>query len=242
MKAVHLTEIIGSPELAGYTYGGTLYYTESGTFDKTDYPGLRAIFVRMVGGGGGGGGADTTAAAQTAVAPGGGSGAYAEALIMANDLADSEAVTVGAGGAGGVGASATGGGGGGDSILDTISGEVRAEGGDGGVHATSATGTRGFPGANPGTPAGSAGDFILQGEGGKNSRSNTGGIITEFGYGGSSAYGVGGQAANSNTGASGNAGTGYGAGGAGGFNYPSQGSTRNGGAGTDGVVIVELLY
>src|SRR5690606_1045796 len=86
----------------GYTYGGTVYFTSSGTFDKGDYPGLKAIMVEMVGGGGGAGGSAATGANQTAAAPGGGAGAYARSFILESDLASSEAVTVGTGGAGGV--------------------------------------------------------------------------------------------------------------------------------------------
>src|SRR5690606_34295960 len=86
---------------AGYVYGGTVYFTSSGTFTKADYPGLRAVRVKVQAGGGGGGGAAGTSPGEEAAAAGGGGGEYAESFIPASGLSAAETITVGTGGSGG---------------------------------------------------------------------------------------------------------------------------------------------
>lgn len=81
----------------------TLYYHESGTFQKAAYPGLAFIEIELVGGGGGGAGAKAAASGHCCIAAGGGAGHYLRKRIAAAALGESESVTIGAGGAGGVG-------------------------------------------------------------------------------------------------------------------------------------------
>ena len=116
---------------AGYVAGDPVYYDIGGSysFAKGDFPGAVAFRVQVQGAGGGGGGADITAAAQVSAGGGGGGGGYAESLVPVSDLDTSEALTVGAGGTGSAGASGTVGG---DSVFDTIPGELRGVGGNGG--------------------------------------------------------------------------------------------------------------
>lgn len=239
-------ELIGGVGVAfdtpGYLYGGAVYYTSSGTFDKGDYPGLRAVMVEMVGGGGGGGGAATTGANQASAGAGAGAGAYARAFVLESDLASSEAVTVGAGGDGAVGTT-TAATAGADSVFDTISGEVRADGGSAGATSTAGTGSLGFAGAAGGSVANSSGDLVIEGGAGQMGRRfGNPCFITNFGYGGDSMFGQGGRPPNSNTGGSGGAGQGYGSGGGAGYNYENQGTARHGGDGAPGIVIVHLYY
>lgn len=223
--------------VTGYLFGGTVEYTTSGTFSKDVlYRNLRAVKVKVQGGGGGGGSAATTGAGQMSIGGGGAGGGYAEAFILASDLAASEAVTVGAAGTGGT----TGAGGaGGDSVFDTISGEVRGAGGGGGPRIAAAT--NGVSASTGG--AGSGGDLNIDGQSvrckflvGQTLMGMDGGVShlgKRVGVSGASNVGIAGGGASGNS---------YGAGGGGGFNSASQGSTRNGGAGSQGIVIVELYY
>src|SRR5690554_4461446 len=65
--------------------------------------GLKYVRVTVVGGGGGGGGAGATTASQRSAGKGGAAGGAAIKMIAADDLGDTEIVTVGAGGSGGAG-------------------------------------------------------------------------------------------------------------------------------------------
>ena len=58
--------------------------------------------------------------------------------------------------------------------------------------------------------------------------------------GGASFLGHAGRSATTNAGSGGVVGVPYGGGGGGGYNYPSQGTDRNGAVGADGIVIVHL--
>lgn len=227
-----LTSVLARADL-GFNYFTTEYYTANDTFTKADYAGLKAIRVRMVGGGGAGGGSATTGAGLGSFGNGGNGGSFAEAWILAADLAATEAITVGAGG---TGASGTTGGTGGDSIFDTISGEVRAAGGVGGATAAaSATSTVGTPGSN----GSSTGDFTLHGgrdcSGWRPASGADGGW---GGAGGSSQYA--GATHLRVDAVDGVAGLAYGGGGTGTYNNDSQGSARTGGNGAAGIVIVEV--
>ena len=233
--------IIAAP---GYLYGGEVVYTANGTFDKADYTvggvPLRAIKVKCQGGGGGGGGCAATSSTEYAVSGSGAGGGYAESFILVSDLATSEAVTVGQGGNGGAAGNNTGTGGT-DSIFDTISGEVRADGGNGGAgSAVIANTVASFTGqASPGTAIGNI--LAITGEFGS-ARIGVGtGSTSHFGMpgrGGNSFLGHGGAYGSNNTG--GHAG-GKGAGGGATRNAASQ-AARAGGNGSDGVVIVTLYY
>lgn len=223
---------------AGFTFGGTVYFTSSGTFTKADYPGLRAVKVKVQGGGGGGGEALATNTVEVAAGDGGGAGGYAEAIVQAASLGATETVTIGAGGAGGTGgnsavaggtssfgshASATGGAPGGSTRTGTQT-VVRRDDILGGV--------------------GTAGDLLLPGGngGGGFVSDNTVTDRANGGHGGNSQFGEGGRSFNSgNSGAAGEAGRGFGSGGSGACNSVSQ-PARAGGAGADGIVIVELFF
>lgn len=241
MQSIYQNEIIGSPVYEGLSLGGILYYTTPGadTFDKGDYPGLRAVIVECQGGGGGSGGAAATTGSQNAAGGGGHGGGYARSLILATDLDESEAVTVGARGAA-AGAGGFNGGAGGDSIFDTISGEVRGVGGSGGVHVPLLA----FPAlATPGGTAGAGGTGDVIHYGGSPTtiiavalnnliRSCGGGSYFSSGVVNRTAAVVSANAEQSNW---------PGVGATGPQNGSSQ-SARAGAAGGPGIVIVTLLY
>lgn len=215
-----------------YFYGGTIYYTSSGTFDKADYPGLRAIEVECQAGGGAGGGAPSTAGGQISVGAPGGGGCYARSFILVSDLDTTEAVTVGAGG---TGASGTTGGDGNSSSFDTISGEVSATGGGGGGVIAAGNTDAAVVGGNGGQSG--VGDIVIGGH----SAPATYRLLASAAVsnsGGNSFLGSGGTRVSSNT--AGNPGV-QGGGGSGTVNGASQ-SARTGAAGGDGVVIVHLHY
>lgn len=144
----------------GYLFQQRIIYTVSGTFTKASFPGLRAIRVVCQGGQGQGGGCAATAAGENSVGGGGGAGSWAESFITAANLDAVEAVTVGPGGSG-AGAGAPGNNGG-DSIFDTIPSEVRGVGGVGGGlgAATTAINTSGAGGAGANT---GTGDRVIPG-------------------------------------------------------------------------------
>src|SRR5690606_1523757 len=142
---------------SAYLYMGTLYYTSNGTFRKADYPGLRAVFVRMVGGGGAGGGAPNTSAGQSSGGDGGGGGGYREALIPAEALADEESVVVGQGG---IGVARWDGGDGGPSSFGS---HMTAGGGGGGIARAATSAVIKYPGSNNGGGGGAGAGFGVRG-------------------------------------------------------------------------------
>lgn len=222
-----------------YGLRGVVAFTSTGTFTKATYPYLRAVRVRLVGGGGGSGGAATTSAGQGAAGSGGGGGEYVESsMIAASSLGATVTVTVGAGGAGDSGSdNAAAGGQSSFGVLWT------AEGGSPGVRGTAtAAGNACVAGAAGGT-GGTGGVFRVRG----------GDSPPSFAYGSRAARSPGGgsylspaSAASAATTASGLDGAAanstfcYGVGASGGVNTASQATGRNGAAGSDGIVIVEL--
>jgi hypothetical protein len=206
----------------GYLYQQTVYYTSSGSFVKADYPGLRAIRVRMVGGGGGGSGASASTIQSGA---GGGGGDYSESFIT--DIAGLDAsvvVTRGSGGAGSANnAVATAGGD--SSFGSTI---VVAKGGREGQ----------INGFFPGPPTGSVGNLTFNGDQGV-----PGGLVgsdVQAGAGGSSALGSGGPGRRAGTSSVGSSGLLFGGGGSGGKNQNTA-SDQAGGAGANGIVIIDVF-
>jgi len=147
-------------------------FTSSGTYTKP--AGLKAAWVRLVGGGGGGG---AGSGAGSIFGGGGGGGGYAEELLAAASIGATETVTRGAGGAGG-GTNGSGVSGGTSSFGALLS----ATGGTGG------TGTAGGAGGAGGL--GSGGNLNVKGQGG-----DTAGATTDTAPGGSSALGGGGTTA-----------------------------------------------
>jgi hypothetical protein len=216
---------------AGFQFAETVYFTSNGTFAKATYPWLRAIRVRLVGGGGGGGGAATTGVSQVANGSSGGGGAYAESLITdIVGLASSVTVTVGSGGAGGA-AGANAGTAGGNSSFGAL---VSANGGNAGTGGTAFSVYVNIPSAGA---TSATGDLVIRGSDGEVA---TVPVASQglSGAGGSSFLG---STRSGNFDSNGHAGRLYGSGASGTLNRESQATARAGGAGADGIVIVELF-
>jgi hypothetical protein len=224
----------------GYRYVETIYYTSSGTFVKANYPWLKAIRVRLVGGGGGGGGSVATGAGQFNANGGGGGGGYAESFIT--DIAGLPAsidVTRGAGGAAGTTAGASGGTGG-DSVFLTLTGFA----GRGGTSLGPGTGLFfGFGGENSSAAGqGSGGDINSPGSPGTLSVGWTPSNNRNWGgSGGNSVLGLG-ASRNADNGSLPANRTTPGPGGGGAGRALSQNQPAGaGGAGGNGIVIVDLF-
>ena len=146
----------------GYAAGEPIYYTADGSLAKGSFPGAIAFLIECQAGGGGSGGTSVTTAGQVAVAGPGAGGEYARSIVPASDLDVTEAVTVGQGGAAAI--VAGNGGAGGDSVVDTISDEIRAIGGGfggpGSVVSTFPTST----GAPGGAGTGGKGQLLVPGD------------------------------------------------------------------------------
>ena len=211
-------------------------FTSSGTFSKGDYPWARYAFVTCVGGGGGGAGAAATGSGQAACGGGGGGGAFAQSLLDLSDLDDDETVTVGGGGSGGAGAS--NGAWGGDTSFGS---HVVADGGAGGgyVNATASFPSGSLTGSG-GRRSNSTGDLLSGGDGGSFGVvfGATSANQVYGGAGGGSALAGGAESRRANEDAL--AGDGPGGGGSGAGNLESQ-SAKDGGDGSDGIVIIDLI-
>ena len=217
----------------GYLYAGTIYYTSSGNFVKADpfgtgNIGLRAIRVRCVGAGGGGGGSGT----DKRGASGGGGGGYAESFIT--DIAGLDAsvtVTRGAGGAGGAAGNNNGSAGGASSFGSL----VIAAGGGFGPHPD-----QDFPVGGEGGLS-NTGQLVIDGSGGGASVGVGDGNPQPSGHGGSSHMGGGapGSARLNGLTTNGIVGRRYGGGGGGGVRWNV--ADAPGGAGADGIVIVDCF-
>ncbi|HLV58040.1 MAG TPA: hypothetical protein VKY81_04105 [Natronosporangium sp.] len=218
----------------GYQLINRIVYTSSGSFDKTAYPGLRAVHVEVQAGGGGGGGTNATDSGEAGVSGGGGGGEYRRGLILAASLSDSTTVTVGSGGTGGSNGSNNGSAGGNSSFGS----HVVAVGGGGGDSNDVGGGALIATGGNGGS-GGSGGYLAITGSDGSNGF-RAGGAVTGGPNGGASHLGGSQRSAGTTTGASGGTGQSFGGGGAGGYNNASQGVSRSGGNGAAGIVIVEV--
>lgn len=223
-------------ETTGYRLFTTLYYDVAGSvtpFTKASYSGFKAARVRLVGGGGGGGGAAVTSATQISLGSGGGGGCYAESFLLSAAIATSVNVNVGSGGAGGVGAAGSNG-------TNSSFGALVIGGGGLGGNIDTTTGQNGVAGG-----AGSAsgtGQVIIPGGDGNNARSESVAIATESPAGGSSFFSGGTRTSSATTaGSNGFLGRNYGAGGSGAMNDSSEVDVRTGGAGSGGLVIVEVF-
>jgi hypothetical protein len=230
LSARHPVSVLGSDGL-GLGLRQIVKFTASSTFVPGDYPWLRAIRIRLVGGGGAGAGTPAVGAAQFSFALSGHAGGYAEALVLAGDLAASETVTVGAAG---VGASGVSGGDGGTTSFGT---HAAATGGDGG-RAMSADSTSAIPSVylNSGSPGtGTVGDLRFRGGDGGDAVIPGGGSIGLAAPGGASHFASGPAMVLEAVGAAGT----FGAGGGGIRSYVSEPAYR-GGDGGKGHIIVEL--
>jgi hypothetical protein len=233
-------QVISTSATSAYSFVQTLYFTSSGSFTKETYPWLRAIKVKTVGGGGGGAGAGATAAGEINVGGAGGGATTAESFITdIAGLASSVTVTVGAGGSGGVGL-ANGTQGGESSFGDGEAYEVSAEGGNFGSTISVGSVPRITGNGGPSQQNG-IGDIIIPGSSGvpRSMQNSSAGVVLRPG-GGFSSMGMGADGGTSVSGSNGSAGFKYGAGGNGGMNTQNQATARTGGAGTDGIVIIEL--
>lgn len=205
------------------------YYTSNDTWSKQSD--LKYIIVEVQAGGGGGGGA-AGVGGQGGAGSGGGAGGYSRRKITTGSLASSVSVTVGGGGSGGTAGNNAGTDGGNSSFGALATASAGTAGGGGASSATD-----GISGAAQGSGGASAsGDVNVTGQGGgKGFRLIQAGM---GGRGGNSTLGIGGAEAASS--ADGNPGTGYGSGGAGGAT--NSATSKAGGNGMGGVVIVYEYY
>lgn len=223
----------------GYRLVSRIEHTSSpAPFVKADYPWLRAIRVICVGGGGGGGGAALTAAAQNAIGQAG-CGAYTAETFITDiaSLAASETLTVGVGGnAGGAGAA---GGVGGNTSFGTLC--VGRGGNAGGAGAASALNS--FVTGPSSFATGSVGDIIYPGSSsGPRHYAYAASVVKPLPGGSVVSPGpTTAQGITSTSSAGGVPGTAvFGVGGYPGVNAQSQAAAVAGGAGSSGLMIVEL--
>lgn len=217
--------------LAGgnFIYAGTLYFTESGTFTKAEYPELTAIAVEVVGGGGSGGGCEATAAGERAESGGAGGGGYSKKDILVDELEDIETITVGKGAAG-----ATAGLAGNDGETSSFGIHLSAEGGKGGALGNATSNISAASGGNGGVPTG--GDLNIPGGEGGNGRV-IGGTFARANFGGGAHLAP--SVVSIGTTTPGRAGRGYGGGSSGSRNFATQ-DAQSSVEGADGIVIVTL--
>lgn len=210
--------------------GSIVTFNASGTFTKASYPGLRGVKVTVVGSGGNGGRANATGPTISNGA-GGGSGGVDGGYLDASSLLASETVTVAAGGSG-----QNAGGDGLDGATSSFGAHYSATGGGGGTAGSTSLGI---------AAGGSAGSGSLaDGSKGQIGYALTiGSTDVNFHMGDGAASAMSADARNSHSGSSaGAAGRFPGGGGAGGCRHTSGAGFQDGGAGADGVVIVELYY
>jgi hypothetical protein len=233
----------------GYRLLGRIVYTSDDTFEKSDFPGLRAIDVQVQAPGHGAGGAgDHNAVGQITVAGGGGAGNYARSTLTADQLGTAESVTIGSPGQGGASRDNPGTMGGAAQFGSLVVAATGGTGGEGGQRGDEYRVS--FGGSVNATAIGNCvGDIIVpgaQGGAGHGFGSGTsGGSYVVAGAGAQSLFGTGGFAyvtRSNNDGSNGNAGRGFGAGGSGACAIGSGWSGVNlaGGDGAPGIVIVKL--
>lgn len=191
--------------------------------------GARTVWVRVQGGGGAGGGA-VGGSGTIACGGSGGAGGFSESWYNADDLTSSVSITIGAGGSGTVG------GNGGNGGVSQFGSYMTANGGTGGQVGAATTGTN-SAGAGVGGTASGGNQTNFQGENG-NIGQVLNGSATFFQRGGSSALGSGGAAAVTTSG-NGDPARGWGSGGG---NALANTTSRAGGAGSQGTIIVITFF
>ena len=224
--------------LTGYVFVQTLYYTANNTFVKANYPWLRAIRVKAIGGGGGGGGAIATGASQFAAGGGGSGGDYVETFFTnITGMGSTLDIIIGTGANGSTGSAVAGSGG-----TTQLGGIVLAGGGTGGTGGavqTAFSTTQGGAGSTAASPWISGQTLTVPGApGSPGIAGGTANSAVAGGIGGASFLASGGPSVSA--GSNGANGLGYGAGGGGATNPPSQATARTGGSGIQGILIVEL--
>lgn len=215
------TQLATTAFVSGISSPTVQVYTTTGSNSWAKPANLKHIIVRCLGAGGGGG-ATVIAAGGTSGGGGGAAGGYCEKLILASSLAASVTATVGAGG----GTGASGG-------LSAFQGWCTATGG-----AAGAAGGADTVGSAASGGAGANGDINGAGANAKVGFL-AGGVVILSGGGGDSILGGGGNPVTPASVSVGNAATGKGAGGGGGA---TNAADRNGGAGSNGLVIVYEFY
>lgn len=205
-------------------------FETDGTFEKGDYPWLRAVKVTCVGGGGGGGGSAITDGSQNSEAGSGGGGGTGISFVLESALDPSESITVGDGGSGGtIGQNGNAGG------SSSFGGHASGEGGLGGAGGVAASTGRN---RNQGGAGGNAtGGIAIRGQDGHH------GIVLQGAFqfvnaSGGSTHG-GGRRPLFSLNTDGDNGYFYGGGGTG-ARSDSNSSGNVGGNGANGIVIVEL--
>lgn len=199
-----------------------------------------ALRVRVWGPGGGGGGSGTAAAGQISAAGGGAGGGYAESVLLHTGVTYPVTITVGTGGAGGAGSAGAGSNGVNGSGSSSFAAQVVAAAGSFGVGGpASAVGVGAILATGGVAGAGTTGDLkVTGGDGGHSySLSAQNGI---GGRGGSAGQGGGttNEAINTAAGGAGH----FPGGGGGGAQSRNGGALQAGGAGANGLVIVEPIY
>jgi hypothetical protein len=237
----NLAEGVNDYLAGGYLYAGQVRFTSSGTFVKADPLGtgdigLRAIRVRMIGGGGSGGSLGATGASEAAASNGGGGGGYCEKFITdIAGLSASETVTRGAGGSPAAAGENTGNSG----TASTFNG-MSAGGGDGGFSGLVRTSfpTLRAPMTSGGTSSG--GDLnITGGPGGVGFTLGFGGTSEVIGGGGGDTVLGSGASANFRNGDTANRRSPTVGGGGAGWSAIQNESAKVGGAGANGIVIID---
>jgi len=201
---------------------GSAFANASSTFTK--HPSTFSADVEVQGSGGGGGSANSTAAGQVAAGSGGGGGGYARKRFAIAAL-NGQTITVGAGAAANVA--------GNSSSIGIL---VTASGGGAGINGGNVTPTGSIYEGRPGG-VGTGGDLNAQGGFGYYSILSSPALS---GKGGSSMFGDGAAPAVgvATTGTLGNAALSYGSGGSGAANGASVPSSKAGGAGASGIIII----
>jgi hypothetical protein len=218
------TASAGTPS---YDFVETVYFTSSGTFSKADYPWLRAIRVKCQGGGGAGGGV-TSGGSGVAEAGSGSGGGYAESFIT--DIAGLDATVTVTRGAGGAGVS----GGNGNAGESSSFGALVI--GDGGIAGNSSNRTTGNAQNPSGLEAGGTGDLVVFSSAGMVGTLRGG--VASFQNNSGSSYLAGGVRTGFSFSVVGSGGSFPGGGGSGARN--NDATARAGGAGANGIVILEL--
>lgn len=147
----------------GFRFLDVVVFDQIGShgFSKIDFPGIRAVYVRVQAGGGGGGATRDNNADQASSSGGGAGGQYVEAFVFENQLLSTETVTVGDGGDGG-----TAGGNGQLGDQSSFGSHAIAQGGPGGFSRGPSTGFRGSTGAATPDFGAAVGDVVVNGSGG----------------------------------------------------------------------------
>jgi hypothetical protein len=207
----------------------TIEFTVNGTYIPSSE--MKSVRVRMVGASGGSGGTPATSSTQYALSGGTGSGSYAEALLTAAQIGDSQEVLIGV--AGIAGAPGGNGGNGGTTSLGAL---VSAPGSVGGAAGTAFASTSSFitSGTSGGARPSGANLIARSGSNGTGPINVASGTLS--GAGGDSEFAAGGAVAGLS--GAGYPGTGPGAGSSGIATPPST-AARSGVAGMPGKMLLE---